>query len=459
MLRPDQQADLTFLLANPRALLLHEPGCGKTPTVCVLQYARWLQHQIRTIWIQPKSLMGKNRRELLRFTPLKEDQVVIVDGPKAEALAQQPAVIYLMGPDRFKLLREKGSLPPNFGAIDVDEFHMCFKGAESARTTAFLAEVAKLRHTVMMTGTLIDGGLSSAWAAIHAIEPKYYPFGYKHFLQHHAVTDEHGKVLFWKNHSRISQILGRHGLRRTFSSIFGDQEIITQADEIEMHPRQRELFDEIQRAAILELEEVMIDGTLPGVMVTRARQIMEHPEQFPDPRGGTIDLLKGEKNGKLQRLEVHFEDHLRTGKPLIVFSAKPKQQQAIHQLATQQGLKACLLDSRTNSAERDRLDRAYQAGQYQVMVASPQIAGIGFNWQFWGPDRIEVDHVINACLSYLDTDYIQSMRRAIRQKRTKPLRVTNLQYIDSLDQAIAAILRRKSIDANLVDPTREILAI
>ena len=67
-LRPDQIEDLATLIANKRHGLGHEPACGKTPTVCALQWYLWNELQIGTVWAMPKSLLQKNRRELLRFT-------------------------------------------------------------------------------------------------------------------------------------------------------------------------------------------------------------------------------------------------------------------------------------------------------------------------------------------------------------------------------------------------------
>ena len=40
-LRDYQVADLAFLIGNPRGGLLHEPGGGKTPPVCVYLRHRW----------------------------------------------------------------------------------------------------------------------------------------------------------------------------------------------------------------------------------------------------------------------------------------------------------------------------------------------------------------------------------------------------------------------------------
>jgi hypothetical protein len=95
------------------------------------------------------------------------------------------------------------------------------------------------------------------------------------------------------------------------------------------------------------------------------------------------------------------------------------------------------------------------AGEIQAPILSPQCADVGLNWQFWG-DK-EVDHTIFASLDYLDTTFIQAYRRFIRGKRKKALRITVLQYKDSIDQKIFGILHRKSKEAAALDGVRQII--
>jgi hypothetical protein len=77
-LRDYQIEDLGRAIANPRHLFLQDPGCGKTPPVCVYIWYVWKEEGKTSLWTQPKSLLGKNRRELLKFTDFKPDEVVIL---------------------------------------------------------------------------------------------------------------------------------------------------------------------------------------------------------------------------------------------------------------------------------------------------------------------------------------------------------------------------------------------
>lgn len=436
---------------------LSDPGTGKTPSVCVNQYRRLKQSGLRTIWIQPKSLMRKNKRELLAFTPLRTQDVAIVDGTRKQVddAMNSNAGVLIMGPDRFKLIESK---MPRGLAVDVDEFHMCFGGANSARTTTYLNYTRQAPELVEMTGTLVNGRFDTAWPAIHAIEPRYYPLGHAQFMAQHAVVDDYGRPLYWKNASKLSKIFGKHGIRRTFEQIFGKQEVVIQVREVDLSPKQLARYDEFEENAVIELEEVMISGK-EGTNLIRCRQIMEHPRAFPDPRadGAVIDIVDGELTGKEESILIDLEDHARTGKPLIIFASLRPQQKALYKLVQEFGMSAALLDSSCSATERARIDEAFVAGRVQCLIGSAQIASVGFNWQFWGPHKIEVPHIIFASTNHMDGDFIQAYRRAIRQKRTTPLRVTVLRYANSIEKRIHANVCRKSRDANRVDPTREIL--
>lgn len=457
-LRPDQIGDMSFYMREPKCLNLGEPGTGKTGSVTVNQFARWTGQGIRTVWVMPKQLIRKNMRELCEFTPFTTLDIAEVTGSpaKIKKALKGSAKVLLMGPDRLKLVADE--LPSDIRAMDIDEFHMCFGGAESARTDAFYAVMNRVDQSVMMTGTLVNGRLDTAFPAINAIDPRYYPLGYDSFLGDHAYVDSFGKPYHWHNHDRIRQILGRHAIYRTFESIFGKQEKVMQLQWCDMSDKQRELYDKFEADAFLELEEFMINGTLPGVATIRARQIMEHPNQFPNLMDDTlppVDIMPGERPGKLEALEIHFEDHLRLKTPVIVYSFLVKQQEEIAALGEKMGLRTAFLGGACSDSERDRIDKAYCRGELDMMSVSAKVASVGFNWQFAGDQ--ELDHFIFASLGYWDSDVTQGFKRGIRQKRTKPLRVTTLAYMNSLDPKVMAINERKSRDAHLVEPTRECL--
>ena len=426
-LRDYQVADLAFYMANQKCLNLSDAGTGKTPSVVVMQWWLWTQHGIGTVWPQPKSLLKKNKKEILRFTGFKDEDVVIVDGTPEQVKKQleSGAKVFLMGFRRLTLSWRK--LPAHVKAVHIDEMHMGYKSADSQNSLALfkMFDTGRMTWFLGMTGTLIDGKLSSAYPAIRVIEARYY-MSHEGFLNHHAVLGFDGKIEGWKNHDKLAKIFGRHAIRRTFASVHGEQEVVHIPEMVDMAPMQRRYYETFRDDAILELEQFFIDGTLPGVAFTRARQLMEHPNNFPDLRepGKFLDILKGEPTEKEERLKVHLEEHWLNEKPLIIFTPLIPQQQRIAQILESMRFKFGVINGDQSRKQRDKVDEDFIAGHIQVVLATEQTASFGYNWQFCGEQ--EVDHEIFIALGFSDATFVQARQRAIRGKRRSPLRLTTL---------------------------------
>lgn len=457
-LRDYQIADLAFYIANPKSMNLSHAGVGKTPSVCVYQQYLWDELKVKTAWVQPKSLMAKNKREILRFTTFKPDDIMIVDGnpEQIQRCLNSDAKVFLMGPRRWTLSWE--NLPADCQSLMVDEQQKCFKRPNSAATQSMFAAFRSKRfnYYLAMTGTLISGNLDTAYPAIHVIEPRYY-VSYSGFMNQHGVYDFDGKLIGFRNHDKIRRILGAHAIKRTFADVYGEQEIIYQTEIAAMTEKQRELYEEFQEEAVLELEKFFLTGTEPGVAFIRTRQIQEIPNRIPDltEPGQTVDILNGELPGKLQLLEHHLEDHLAMNEPLLIFTPMVQQQNQVVDLAKKVGLRVALINGSVPMKERDDINVRFDNGELDCIVCSPECAEVGLNLQ-WSGGR-ETTHVIFVSAPYLDDTVIQAVQRAVRGTRQVPLRVTFLAYEDSLDQHIFSILKRKSVDAHLVDKDRPVL--
>ncbi|AKU43598.1 nucleoside triphosphate hydrolase [Caulobacter phage Seuss] len=471
-MRDDQLADLVFYIIQKKCMNLSDPGTGKTISVVANQYRR-LQEGMKTIWCQPLSLIPKNVQEIKDWTGLTDKDIGVLDGSPAKIrreLEKQPGIV-LLGPDRLKAKVAgvddyhiyQALFDQGFRAMDTDEMHMCFGGATSARTQAFFEMSKHMEEMVHMTGTIINGRLDTAYPAIQSIDNRYYWGGYDHFLGEHAYLDDRGKPIAWHNHEKLGAILGRHGIRRTFKSIFGEQPVVPTVQWVEMCEAQRTMFEKFRKEAFLELEHFFIDGTLPGTATIRARQIQEHPNVFPDLRDPEhklklppIDLMPGKRPAKEEALRIHLDEAQRKGLPLIIFAFFVPQQKQIAKLCDEMGLTWRMMNGE-NKATRGQADLDFKEGRAQVMIASPAVASVGFNWQFWGPQRVETEHVIFMSLSYLPNDFSQGFKRTIRGVRGVPLRLTTMAYYDSMDLRLMQILEDKSLDAHKVDPTQDVI--
>lgn len=425
---PSQVEDLSFMIANKRWLNASDPGTGKTPPTCVWFDWLWNHKGVKSCFAGPKSLLVKNKQEIHMFTDFKDDEVVIIDGtPKQrqEQIKSPNAKIFLMGFTRFaddwKNIR---AAHPQMNAVAVDEWHLGFKKHGSQRVGSLYRAMRTFEYFGALSGTFIDGSLDSAYPAINIVQPRYYA-SHRSFMMQHAITEPmYNSVVAWKNHAKIETIMNKHSIRRSFFSVHGDQDPFFVAEECQMFSAQAKAYDEMHNMGMVELDEDFLVAEEPGVNAIRCNQILAHPETFG---------FKG-TTGKDERLKVHLEDHKRSGKPLIIFASAVPEQRRITKLVESLGLTVQLINGTTKNKD---IDAQFRSGKYQVVVASPEVASVGYNWG-------HVDHIIFASVDYSDSNFVQAYRRGIRGKRKKQLLVTILFYPHTIERRKFQVIDEKS---------------
>jgi superfamily II DNA or RNA helicase len=386
----------------------------------------------------PKSLLAKNRDELLRFTSLSADQVAVVNGtPKQrEAIYSTQSVrVFLMGFDCFA--KEWKQLPDSFNAVVVDEFHMGFKTDSSKRTQSFYSAMRKATYFLGMTGTLIDGRLSSAYPAIRVIEPRYYP-SYQAFIHQHGVVDDFGTVIKWVNHAKIRNILSRIAVKMSFSEAYKNSpKPVIIPEKCEMDKAHRNLYNEFEQNALLELEDKFLtDSGSGGVHQLRCRQIIEAPE--------SVGLNQKFTLGKDEMLRVHLEDAKNNGKPLLIFSCFVAEQERLAKICSEEyGFRTALINGSVSGKKRAEIDNDFRTGKLDIVIGSPETMAVGFNWE-------HVDTVIFVSIDYKDSNWRQAIGRADRGTRQYPLRVYRLFYDCKVEHRLWNIIKDKQDSSNKV---------
>ncbi len=462
-LRDYQLDDLAFLMKKRRGLLLHDPGGGKTPPACLFMYWVAKQHDGVSLWSMPTHLMKKNRAELLRFSNFKPDEVVIIRGEftakRKEKLRQSGAKVFILS---FQGLVGKRSgiaewkKYDNVKCVVIDELHKAFSNPESPSSQELWRAMSVIPFFCGMTGTIIKGRLNSAYTMVQICEPRFYG-NHRDFLNQHAIKDYFGTIIGWRNHEKLSKILEQISRRKTFDEIYGAQEVVFFIEHVDLTDSQKEAYDEYKSSGMLELDKLILEGANEGVNLLRLRQILAHPERISVPVTRDEDgrILRSEivslgVSSRDDRLKDHLEEHVDSGEPLLILSSLKPEQERVLRLCQEAGMTCALINSDTTQSRRSEIDLAFQAGKLQVVVGSPKTMATGFNWP-------HLNHVLFLSLDYDHDDFIQAYRRAVRGKRNRPLRVTLIQYRDTVEQLQDEILDRKSRESNAVDSTYEIL--
>lgn len=449
-LRDYQVADLAYYLMQPRCLNTSDPGTGKTPSVCAYAWYLWDELKHRSVWVMPKGLLKKNVDELLEFSDFKPEDLVIVDGTakQRKKAIQSDAKVFLIGFTAFSTEWEQLlNVHPDINAVLVDELHMGYGGHNSKRTQNLYAAMEKIKYFVGMTGTIINGRLSSAFPSIRIIAPHMYN-SYEGFMMAHSITDDYGRVVAWRNHDRLKPFFRKYAIRHTFEEVYGPEAKVIIPEMCQMDPRQREAYDEFEETALLELEENWLDGSFSSaVHLIKCRQIMEHPQTL----GAPLDQIK--TTGKEDRLIIHLEDVKQSGKPIIVFAALVHQIERAAEIAKKMGLRVGVIHGGVPTKKRFEIDEKFRAGELDVVIASPATTAVGYNWG-------HVDTMVFMSLDYMDSSFVQGYRRAIRGVRGKPLLIYILQYENcKIEDRVLQIVQDKSALAAAVDDTKESLVL
>jgi hypothetical protein len=459
-LRPYQVEDVAFLMREPRFGLLSDPRTGKTPPACVYIWWLWSDLGEKIIWSMPKSLLKKNFYELIDWTDFTPNDLCIWNGRNDKPDHKVFLTTFKTFSAHWRSLLDRHT-KTNAHVIDEPHLDGGFKTDSSVNCQALYASGRIIERFVPMTGSLINGRLSSAYPIIHMIEPRYYS-SLQNFEWEHAIKDEFtGKIVGWRNHARLRTIIEAHSSRRSFFDCYGEKSIVLDLEEVDMAPMQRAKYDEFHESGLLELEDRWLDGSLPGVATIRCHQIMGHPEHVELPveynddgkpiSWKTYNLVGDEETGKDAALRLHFANHYNTGKPLIVFAALQEEQRRIARLAQKIGLRVGVINGSVSLSQRNQIDEGFRAGRLDTIIASEATAGVGFNWG-------HVDHLIFVSVDYQDANFLQALMRGMTPDKSG-LWITILAYKSSLDQRKFKIIETKSRDANAVDPTRPVISI
>jgi SNF2 family DNA or RNA helicase len=446
-LREHQIADLAFYIATPRCLNLSDPACQKTGSAVVYMDYLWHNLGVKTAFVMPMSLLRKNRDEILEFTRFNSKDIQVVDGDRKrreKQMQNREAKVFIMGfqqwSDNWQAMK---SYQPELNAVVVDELHLGYAGYEAKRTENWRLSMRQIAYFLGMTGTIIKGNLGSAYPVIEVIQPLFYgSFG--GFLAYHRLQGTNGETIGWTNHEKLSAVLARIAVRHTFTEVHGPEAKVIVTELCDMSPKQRIAYEEMEDEALVELEDEFLEGATAAVNAMRCRQIMSHPETF--------GIAKGESTGKDERLKIHLADAKQSGEPIAIFACLIPEQERIAELAKSMGLRVGLINGTVSSSRRAAIDQAFRAGLLDCVVASADTAGVGFNW-----NHLKV--MVFCSLNYMDDSFVQAYRRGIRGKRDTALLIYVLEYRDSIDQRIMQIIEQKSMEANKVDPTKEIFRL
>lgn len=460
---PSQLTTLTKLMANSRFMDLSEAGTGKTAPACTFTMYKVKHLNEKVIWIQPNSIIFKNRQELLLWTGLKEHEIQIIKGTPAQKhkIALDPNVkIWLMSAESYaKYHSEMYEKFPEIKHVICDESHLYYRGWTSKRTQAFAKSMDKRKDlgVTFLTATPTPRGkLSSAYVYCHTIQRNYYQH-YDYFINYHAVVDDYGNPSEWVNPEKLNTFMKNYSIAHTKKEVYGDVPMFIVREPLELDPKHEAFYRQYEAEGILDLESSVVTGSTGGVASLRARQILNQPHNLKlpmkwDDKGKVIEyshhqlLTSKDKTNK----ELRLIELLEEGERIVIFAVFQAEQERILQLGLELGLRGAIINGNVSLEKRGKIDQDFRDGKLDFVVASPLTAGVGFNWGF-------LNTIVYHSMDYGDDDFVQSYHRGLRGFRTQPLRILILEYAETIEQTVLWKIHHNSRVSHSVNKTSPII--
>lgn len=417
--------------------LADDMGLGKTVTLIALHLHRQTDASAAgpTLVVCPTSLMGNWQREIEKFAP--GTPVRRFHGPQRDlaSLADGEFVLTTYGTLRLDAGR-LGEVP--WGLVVADEAQHV-KNPYSATARALRTIGARAR--VALTGTPVENNLSELWAILDWTTPGLLGRLGAFRTRYARAVESGGDPAAAE---RLGRLVGPFLLRRRKSDpgIAPELPPKTETDRpVALTREQTGLYEAVVRetlAAIAEADDMARRGLIVKLL-TGLKQICNHPAQYlKEERPRTAG-----RSGKLELLDELLDTLLAEGASVLVFTQYVRLARLLEQHLAARGVPTQFLHGGTPVAERENMVGRFQDGEVPVFLLSLRAAGTGLN-------LTRAEHVVHYDRWWNPAVEAQATDRAYRIGQTRPVQVHRLIAEGTIEDRIAAMLRRKQDLADAV---------
>ncbi|WP_052852727.1 DEAD/DEAH box helicase [Streptomyces avicenniae] len=419
------------------ACLADDMGLGKTVTLIALHLHRQLDQATAgpALVVCPASLLGNWQRELATFAP--DTPVRRFHGAARDLGALAPGEVVLTTYGTMRL--DAGRLAAEDWSLVVADEAQHVKNPFSA-TAAGLRGIPS-RARVALTGTPVENSLTELWAILDWTTPGLLG-RLPAFRSRYADAVEDGGDPAAAD--RLARLVRPFLLRRRKSDpgIAPELPPKTETDRaVHLTPEQAGLYEAVVREGLAEVAGT--DGFarrgLVVKLLTSLKQICNHPAHYlaeKEPR------LTG-RSGKLELLDELLDAILAEGASVLVFTQYVRMARLLETHLTRRGVPSLLLHGGTPVPRREEMVRRFSDGEVPVFLLSLKAAGTGLN-------LTRAEHVIHFDRWWNPAVEAQATDRAYRIGQDRPVQVHRLVAEGTVEERIAALLRRKQALADAV---------
>lgn len=435
-----QKEGALFAARAGRSLIGDEMGLGKTiQAIAAAQImARHLGVQ-RVLIICPTSLKHQWEREITRFT---DHTAGVVGGMRArrEMAFAQESFFKITNYDTVHAdLDLIAAWQPDLVILDEAQRIKNWK----TRTAMSVKKIAS-PLAIVLTGTPLENRLEELASIVefvdrHRLGPTF------RFLADHQITDEHGKVVGYKDLDGIGKTLSPILIRRQKAQVL--KQLPPRSDTnvfVEMTPQQREHHDENK-----EIVAKLVAKWRRQRFLTEAdqRRLMIALQNMRMSCNSTYLLDQTTDHGKKSdELATLLEEMFETaGTKVVVFSQWVRMHELIQRRFAKRKWNHVLFHGGVPGAQRKQLVDRFREEERCRSFLSTDAGGVGLNLQ-------HASVVINMDLPWNPAVLEQRIGRVHRLGQTRNVQVVNFVAQGTIEQGMLEVIRfKKSLFAGVLD--------
>ena len=429
---------VSFVKEHPEAMLILQMGLGKTisalTAILDLMFDRFEVNKVLIIApLRVAKTVWPEERDSWEHTSFLQMSVIVGSAKQREAAIRTPADVYVVNRENTKWLidyLEKYNTPWPFDMVVIDELSS-FKNHQSQRWKALRKVRPKIKRMIGLTGTPASNGLMDLWAEVFLID-KGQRLGrfigrYREAYFKAAGMNPYTGVVFnyvplpgaeEAIYSRISDI----AVSMKALDYLDMPEYVPVTHTVEMDPAERELYDEMKKELLVEVDGECIDAANAAVLSGKLLQ-MANGALYNDARE-----VREIHQQKLLMLEDLIEQ-ANYQAVLIAFWYQHDHDRIVEHL------KAKGYAPRDIKTETDIAD--WNAGKIQIGLISPASAGHGLNIQKGGHILIWFSMIWSLEM------YQQTNARLWRQGQKEVVTVHHIVCRDTVDEDVLKALEHK----------------
>jgi SNF2 family DNA or RNA helicase len=412
---------------------MSDPGTGKTRGGIDAFSARRRKGGKAALIIAPKSLLDSAWKEdFSKFAP--DMRVIAAYAENREEAFEMDCDAYITNHDATNwLVKQKPAFFKRFDTLIIDE-STAFKHQTSKRSKA-LAKISKyFQYRTCMTGTPISNGVCDIWHQTFILDGgARLGNSFFKFRSSACEPEQVGpmpQMVKWNDRPGIenvvSALLKDITIRHVFEECVDIPPNHRYAVYIDLNKKHAKTYLQMQEDQMAQIKDKVVTAVNGAVVYGKLLQIASGAVYSGD---GTYSLVD------TQRYEVVM-DLVEARKHSIVFFTWEHQRDELIREAEARGFTFAVYDGGTNSADRSRIVKDYQAGKYKVLLAHPQSAGHGLT-------LVKGTATIWASPTYNLEHFLQGLKRVHRIGQTEKTETIVVVARGTIDEKVWEVAQRK----------------